>query len=337
MAGMMLPEGHGDRDDRDVGAGGRPGRRARVRRSLRGTHALRARRGRPRMARRPRDRGRRDARSGRVSAVVVAHTHGRIRADLWITQVDDDAFVVVQAKDEPEPVEDLLRPYVLSSAVRLDDTTGILRVLVFPGRDGDASRSRGTIATRGSGRRSTRASVLVDEPLLRTLAREPRRPAHGGRLRGGRAARRGRAGAPDRHPEGMLPGPGVRGEGAEPRSSPDDPSPPAVRAARRVRHPRARGRRGGRARHERGAGPGRRERRSSRRWSGAPSTPHSRRRTRRRCSPCRTSPFGSFPVSRLGVLTSTAFDPFRWEPPLCYESGASEVHRLGGPAEGGVC
>ena len=34
----------------------------------------------------------------------------------------------------------------------------------------------------------------------------------------------------------------------------------------------------------------------------------------------RTSPFGSFPVPRPGVLGLPAFDPFRWAPRLCYES-----------------
>jgi tRNA-modifying protein YgfZ len=59
---------------------------------------------------------------------------GRIRADMWITQHSDDAFLVLQARDQPEPAEELLRPYVLSSKVRLEDATGILSVLVFPAR-----------------------------------------------------------------------------------------------------------------------------------------------------------------------------------------------------------
>ncbi len=87
---------------------------------------------------------------------------GRIRADLWITQTDEDAFVVLQARDQPEPVEDLLRPYVLSSAVRLENTTGIVRVLVFPGPEQIVAvpaidRDAWERATNGRG------SVLVDE------------------------------------------------------------------------------------------------------------------------------------------------------------------------------
>jgi folate-binding protein YgfZ len=88
---------------------------------------------------------------------------GRIRADLWITQSDDDTFVVLQANDQPEPVEDLLRPYVLSSAVRLEDATALLSMLVFPAPEeivtvprSDPDALEQTMNERGA--------VLVDEP-----------------------------------------------------------------------------------------------------------------------------------------------------------------------------
>jgi folate-binding protein YgfZ len=60
---------------------------------------------------------------------------GRIRADMWITQIDDDAFLVVQARDQPEPADDLLRPYVLSSAVRLERPSDDRSVFLFPARE----------------------------------------------------------------------------------------------------------------------------------------------------------------------------------------------------------
>jgi folate-binding protein YgfZ len=87
---------------------------------------------------------------------------GRVRADLSITQVDDDAFVVLQARDQAEPVEDLLRPYVLSSAVQLEDAADVVSVLEFPARQeivmirrGDLGVQERTMASRGA--------VLVDE------------------------------------------------------------------------------------------------------------------------------------------------------------------------------
>jgi tRNA-modifying protein YgfZ len=87
---------------------------------------------------------------------------GRIRADLWMTQTDDDAFVVIQAKDQPEPAEALLRPYVLSSKVRLEDATGVLSVLAFPAREEIAAVRRDPL---GAVERTPadRGSVLVDE------------------------------------------------------------------------------------------------------------------------------------------------------------------------------
>jgi tRNA-modifying protein YgfZ len=71
-------------------------------------------------------------RPGSSRRTLLLTPTGRIRADLWITRSDDDAFIVLQANDQPEPVKDLLRPYVLSSAVRLEDATALLSVLFFP-------------------------------------------------------------------------------------------------------------------------------------------------------------------------------------------------------------
>jgi folate-binding protein YgfZ len=88
---------------------------------------------------------------------------GRIRADLWIAQLDDEAFVVLQGKDEPEPVEDLLRPYVLSSAVRLEDATDAFSVLLFPAREEIVTTSRGELAATQRAI-AERGAVFVDEP-----------------------------------------------------------------------------------------------------------------------------------------------------------------------------
>jgi folate-binding protein YgfZ len=88
---------------------------------------------------------------------------GRIRADLWIAQLDDEAFVVLQGNDEPEPVEDLLRPYVLSSAVRLEDATDAFSVLLFPAREEIVTTSRGELAATQRAI-AERGAVFVDEP-----------------------------------------------------------------------------------------------------------------------------------------------------------------------------
>jgi tRNA-modifying protein YgfZ len=87
---------------------------------------------------------------------------GRIRADLWITQIDDDAFVVLQAMDQPEPVEDLLRPYVLSSAVRLEVATDVLAVFVFPAREEIVTVPRGDLGERERAM-AGREPILVDD------------------------------------------------------------------------------------------------------------------------------------------------------------------------------
>ncbi len=87
---------------------------------------------------------------------------GRIRADMWITQIEDDAFLLLQARDQPEPVDDVLRPYVLSSAVRLEPASDERSVLLFPAREEivtarEDDRSVLSRLSPGSG------SILVDE------------------------------------------------------------------------------------------------------------------------------------------------------------------------------
>ncbi len=87
---------------------------------------------------------------------------GRIRADMWITQIDDDAFLVVQASDQPEPVDDLLRPYVLSSAVRVEPASDERSVLLFPARE-EIVFARGDDRSALRGRSPGSGSIRVDE------------------------------------------------------------------------------------------------------------------------------------------------------------------------------
>jgi folate-binding protein YgfZ len=47
---------------------------------------------------------------------------GRIRADLHVAAVDG-SFLLLQAPEQPEAVDGILRPYVLSSHVRIEDNT----------------------------------------------------------------------------------------------------------------------------------------------------------------------------------------------------------------------
>ena len=53
---------------------------------------------------------------------------------MWIARTDDETFLVLQAIDQAESVVDLLRPYVLSSAVTLQDATGTLSAAFVPAR-----------------------------------------------------------------------------------------------------------------------------------------------------------------------------------------------------------
>jgi tRNA-modifying protein YgfZ len=57
---------------------------------------------------------------GNARRSLILTPTGRIRADLWVTPFDD-AFALLQAPDQPEAVDLILAPYVLSSDVALED------------------------------------------------------------------------------------------------------------------------------------------------------------------------------------------------------------------------
>jgi tRNA-modifying protein YgfZ len=88
-----------------------------------------------------------------VRSLLLTPT-GRIRADMWIAQFDD-AFLVVQSADQSEAVLEVLRPFVLSSAVTLEDATGTVSAAFVPARQ--------TIVTHPVDRSDDRGSTPVDE------------------------------------------------------------------------------------------------------------------------------------------------------------------------------
>jgi tRNA-modifying protein YgfZ len=101
---------------------------------------------------------------------------GRIRADLWIVQTDDDSFLLLQAVDQPEPIHELLGPYVLSSRVTLEDMTDASRTIFFPARGEIDAGPREGLAAQGR-MKTERGSLLVDEQayeVWRVVRGEPR-------------------------------------------------------------------------------------------------------------------------------------------------------------------
>jgi hypothetical protein len=58
----------------------------------------------------------------RTRRSLILSPTGRIRADVHVAAADG-AYLLVQAPDQPEPVDAILTPYVLSSDVELDDRT----------------------------------------------------------------------------------------------------------------------------------------------------------------------------------------------------------------------
>lgn len=71
---------------------------------------------------------------GSATRSLLLSPTGRIRADVTIAALAQ-GFLIVQDPSQPAAIDGLLTPYVLSSDVRLDDETGSLCLLAFPGGD----------------------------------------------------------------------------------------------------------------------------------------------------------------------------------------------------------
>jgi len=69
--------------------------------------------------------------SGASCRSLLLTPTGRIRADIQVLRRDDDA-VLTQEPDQPDHIGLLLGPYVLSSAVSLEDATGELALFAVP-------------------------------------------------------------------------------------------------------------------------------------------------------------------------------------------------------------
>jgi folate-binding protein YgfZ len=78
---------------------------------------------------------------------------GRIRADFHVASVDG-SFLLLQAPEQPEAVDTILAPYVLSSDVELDDRTDRSVVVAVVGR------SVGSVDGDGDGMVALEPSVL---------------------------------------------------------------------------------------------------------------------------------------------------------------------------------
>jgi hypothetical protein len=92
--------------------------------------------------------------AGASARALLLSPTGGIRADVTVV-ADRDGFILVQERDQPEGVDDLLAPYVLSSDVSLEDRSGSgVTVGLGPGRlllipAGDLRGGRARLAADG--------------------------------------------------------------------------------------------------------------------------------------------------------------------------------------------
>jgi folate-binding protein YgfZ len=117
---------------------------------------------------------------GEARRSLLLSPTGRVRADVTVVRLDD-GHLLVQDPAQPDPVDALLGPYVLSSDVSLADRTAALALLALPGRTGGppAELPTGWVATRpsclgpglglvgpASGRDQVRRALEADHPGL---------------------------------------------------------------------------------------------------------------------------------------------------------------------------
>jgi folate-binding protein YgfZ len=90
---------------------------------------------------------------GTARSLLLTAT-GRVRADFHIVRTDG-GFLLLQEPDQPAAIDDLLRPYVLSSDVALQRAAGA-RVVLMPS-------DRGWTVARAAGDRAVEASAEAGE------------------------------------------------------------------------------------------------------------------------------------------------------------------------------
>ena len=80
--------------------------------------------------------------AGQSRRSLVLTPTGRIRADFHVARNDDNTFLLLQSGEQPEAVDAILAPYVLSSDVELENGTERSSIVAVPGawapQDGDA-------------------------------------------------------------------------------------------------------------------------------------------------------------------------------------------------------
>jgi folate-binding protein YgfZ len=117
---------------------------------------------------------------GEARRSLLLSPTGRVRADVTVVRLQD-GHLLVQDPAQPEPIDALLAPYVLSSDVSLVDRTAELALLALPHRTGrpHAELPDGWVATRpsclgpglglvgpASGRHQVRRTLEGDDPGL---------------------------------------------------------------------------------------------------------------------------------------------------------------------------
>jgi folate-binding protein YgfZ len=95
-----------------------------------------------------------DSPPGGTARSLLLTATGRVRADFHIVRTDG-GFLLLQEPDQPAAIDDLLRPYVLSSDVALQRAAGA-RVVLLPS-------DRGWTVARAAGDRAVEASAEAGE------------------------------------------------------------------------------------------------------------------------------------------------------------------------------
>jgi folate-binding protein YgfZ len=95
---------------------------------------------------------------------------GRIRADLHVARVDD-SFLLLQAEGQPEAVDAILAPYVLSSDVELEDRTERSVVVAVLGGEAAQDGDDGPVLTPSVLGRGHDVVVAPGEPVVRLRER----------------------------------------------------------------------------------------------------------------------------------------------------------------------
>jgi hypothetical protein len=108
---------------------------------------------------------------GRAARSLLLSPTGRIRADVTIFETRDGGFAIAQSPDQPAGIDELLRPYILSSAVTVAKHESHDTIVAVPGSQAVGGSGAHSPSVLGPGWGLLGSKLDLDQELARLAVR----------------------------------------------------------------------------------------------------------------------------------------------------------------------